>query len=72
MIALGVHTVRWIVVAYMLVFLALTTWPGAELINKAEPLIIGLPFNLFAIAVLILGGLGLLVWLYFSEKRSGR
>jgi len=69
---MSVQTVRWSVAVYMLIFLALTTWPGATLVNAVEPFILGLPFNLFFIAVLILGGLGILTALYFSEKRTRR
>jgi len=54
----------------MLVFLLATTWPGAQLINKVEPFILGLPFNLFAIALLIIGALVMLTALYVSEQRS--
>lgn len=67
---LSVKTVRWIVAAYMLLFLVATTWPGADLINTVQPLVLGLPFNLFMIAFLIVIALGLLTALYFSEKRS--
>lgn len=67
---MNVRTIRWAVFAYMLVFLGFCTWPGAQLINKVEPLIMGLPFNLFFIALLILVALALLVVLYVSEQRS--
>lgn len=68
--ALGVRSVRWLVAAYVLVFLLATTWPGALLFNRIQPLILGLPFNLFVIAFLIVGALGLLTALYVSEQRS--
>jgi len=55
----------------MLVFLLATTWPGAIVFNRVQPLILGLPFNLFFIAVLIVCALGLLAALYISEQRSG-
>ncbi|MEM7688823.1 MAG: hypothetical protein AAF291_07355 [Pseudomonadota bacterium] len=66
---MSVRAVRWLVALYMVLFAALTTWPGASLISAVEPFIAGLPFNLFAIALLIIGGLGLLTALYISEKR---
>ena len=69
---MSVQTVRWSVAVYMLLFLGLTTWPGVTLVNAVEPFILWLPFNLFFIAVLILGGLGILTALYFSEKRTRR
>lgn len=68
---LSVRTVRWLVAAYMALFLILTIWPGATLINAVEPFVLGLPLNLFVIAVLIMGGLGMLTILYLSEKRAG-
>lgn len=67
---MSVRAVRWVVAAYLLVFLLATTWPGALLFNSVRPLILGLPFNLFFIALLIVGGLGLLTALYVSEQRS--
>ena len=54
----------------MLFFLLATTWPGATLINHVEPLVLGLPFNLFFIALLIMIALGLLTALYISEQRA--
>lgn len=65
-----VSTVRWITGVYMLAFLLATTWPGAMLINQAKPIILGLPFNLFMIAMLIVGALGLLTALYVSEQKT--
>ena len=54
----------------MVLFLSLTTWPGVSVINSVTPLVLGLPFNLFGIAVLIVGGLCILAALYASERRS--
>ena len=68
---MGVLVLRYAVVAYMAVFLVVTTWPGALLFNKVRPLIFGLPFNLFFIALIIVGALCLLVALYRREQRSG-
>ncbi|MEL7189465.1 MAG: DUF3311 domain-containing protein [Pseudomonadota bacterium] len=65
-----IQTVRWIVAAYLLLFLFFTTWPGAILINTVGPLVFGLPFNLFCIAILIVIALCLLAILYASEQRS--
>lgn len=63
-------TVRGIVVAYLLIFLGATTWPGATIYNQALPLVLGLPFNLFILALLIMLALVLLAALYISETRS--
>ncbi len=67
---MSVRTIRMAVAAYLVVFLLATTWPGVTLINKVTPLMLGLPFNLFSMAVLILIALCLLAALYFSEKRN--
>lgn len=66
---MSIKAVRWAVVAYMVLFLLATTWPGAAYFNNIEPLVLGLPFNLFFIAMLIVGGLAMLVALYVSEQR---
>ena len=67
----SIRAVRGLVAAYMLAFLFTTIWPGAQLYNRPEPFIIGLPFNLFVLASLITVALGLLALLYFSETRGG-
>ncbi|WP_152553514.1 hypothetical protein [Erythrobacter longus] len=61
--------VRGLVTAYMLLFLLATTWPGATLFNTATPLVLGLPFNLFVLAMLISVALVMLAALYVSETR---
>lgn len=66
---MSVHAVRWVVAIYMLFFLLMTIWPGAILINKVEPMVLGLPFNLFFIALLIVCAIGVLIALYVSEQR---
>lgn len=67
---MSVRAVRGLVTAYMLLFLLATTWPGAQVFNQPEPFVIGLPFNLFVLAVLITIGLAMLTLLYFSETRG--
>ena len=54
---------------YIFVFVFLTTWPGAQIVQDATPFVIGLPFNLFVIAALILFGIAALGALYVSENR---
>ena len=68
-IAVSIRTVRLVVATYIVVFLLATVWPGAVLFNHVQPLILGLPFNLFIIALLIVGALGMLAMLYVSEQR---
>ena len=67
---MSIGAVRWLVAAYMFMFLLAATWPGALLYNRAEPIIMGLPFNLFVVASLIAVALVLLTALYFSETRE--
>jgi len=67
---LSKSTVRALVAAYMLLFLLATTWPVAMVFNRVEPLLLGLPFNLFVLALLISIALVVLSVLYISENRS--
>ncbi|MEL6238741.1 MAG: hypothetical protein AAFQ90_09140 [Pseudomonadota bacterium] len=67
---MSARSVRIVVAVYLAIFLAFTTWPGATLLNSVRPFILGLPFNLFCIALLIVGGLAVLAALYASEKRA--
>lgn len=67
---MSVKAVRALVLAYMIVFLLATTWPGAMMFNSVTPLILGLPFNLFMIAILIVLAIALLTALYVSEQRT--
>ncbi len=60
---------RRVTLIYLICFLLTVTWPGFTLINRPTPLILGLPFNLFCLAVLILGGMGVLYALYRSEEK---
>lgn len=69
---MSVSAVRWLVLAYMAVFIFVTTWPGVQLFNHVYPLVLGLPFNLFVIALVIIGALGVLAALYVSEQRVQR
>ncbi|UAB77929.1 hypothetical protein INR77_14325 [Erythrobacter sp. SCSIO 43205] len=67
---MSIRVVRGLVAAYMLVFALATTWPGAQVFNRPEPFVMGLPFNLFVLASLITVALGLLALLYVSETRG--
>lgn len=49
-------------------FLAMVTWPGFGLVNRPTPFVLGLPFNLFAIAALVIAGMAVLYALYLSDK----
>lgn len=61
---------RVVTAVYFCFFLLAVTWPGFSLFNRVEPLILGLPFNLFSLAILILIGMGVLYALYLSEPRD--
>lgn len=63
------RTVRRLTAAYMIAFLLAVIWPGFLLFNRVTPIILGLPFNLFCIALLITVGMGVLFALYRSEQR---
>lgn len=63
--------VRMLVAGYLALFAFLATWPGVALINRIHPLMFGLPFNLFALAMLVSGGLIALAALYWSEESGG-
>ena len=67
---MSVRAVRLLTTAYMIAFLLAVTWPGFLLFNRVTPIILGLPFNLFCIALFILIGMGVLYLLYKSEQRA--
>ena len=60
--------VRFIAGAALIAFALIVTWPGFTLLNRVEPLVLGVPFNLFAIALLILLAMGGFIVLHFSEN----
>ena len=66
---MGIRTVRWLTAVYMVSFLIAVTWPGFLLFNRVTPIIIGLPFNLFCIALFIVVGMAVLFLLYRSEQQ---
>ena len=65
-----VRAVRLLTTIYMIAFLLAVTWPGFVLFNRVTPIIFGLPFNLFCIALFIVIGMGVLYLLYRSEQRA--
>ncbi len=54
---------------YMLFFVAASLWPGATLINRTHPRILGLPFNFAWYALLIVGAFVLLLWFDAEQQR---
>lgn len=61
---------RSVLVFFVLVFLAMI-WPVVTLFSHARPLIFGLPFFLFYLAVLLVGSFLVLLSLYRWENRTG-
>ena len=61
---------RGVVVFFVVVFLAMI-WPLVTLFSHARPLIFGLPFFLFYLAVLLISSFLVLLSLYLWEERSG-
>jgi TRAP-type C4-dicarboxylate transport system permease small subunit len=61
---------RGVVVFFLVVLLAMI-WPVATLFSHARPLVLGLPFYLFYLAVLLVGSFLVLLALYVWENRTG-
>ena len=55
---------------FVLVFVAMI-WPVAALFSQVRPLVIGLPFYLFYLTVLLVGTFAVLLGLYLWENRTG-
>ncbi len=55
---------------YFALFLIFVTWPGFVPFNRPLPLVLGLPFNLAAIALWVAGGAVVLFALDRSEERN--
>ena len=61
---------RALLLFYFILTLALI-WPPATLFAKVRPLILGMPFSLAAIALLILTSFSVLLVLFIWEGRTG-
>lgn len=61
---------RCVVGFFVLVFVAMI-WPVAALFSHVRPLVIGLPFYLFYLTVLLVGSFLVLLGLYLWENRTG-
>lgn len=61
---------RSVLVFFVLIFLAMI-WPVVTLFSHARPLVLGLPFFLFYLAVLLVGSFLVLLSLYRWENRTG-
>ena len=59
---------RSVLAVFVVVFLAMI-WPVVTLFSRAEPLVLGLPFFLFYLTVLLLVSFAALLGLYLWEGR---
>ena len=48
---MSVRRVRWVTAAFFLAFVLAVTWPGMLPFNRIHPLVLGLPFSMFWIAL---------------------
>ena len=65
-----VKLVRAAATIYFVLFLIFVTWPGFVPFNRPLPLVLGLPFNMFAIALWVGFGAVVLFVLDRSEERN--
>ena len=47
----NVRLVRWATAIFFLLFVLAVTWPGMVPFNRIHPLVLGLPFSMFWIAL---------------------
>jgi len=59
-----------VLVFFVLILLAMI-WPVVTLFSHARPLVLGMPFFLFYLAVLLVGSFLVLLSLYLWENRTG-
>jgi TRAP-type C4-dicarboxylate transport system permease small subunit len=61
---------RSVLVFFVLIFIGMI-WPVVTLFSHARPLIFGLPFFLFYLAVLLISSFLVLLGVFLWEERSG-
>jgi TRAP-type C4-dicarboxylate transport system permease small subunit len=61
---------RGVLIFFAIIFLAMV-WPVVSFFSRVEPLILGLPFFLFYLAILLVGSFLVLLWLFLWEGRTG-
>ncbi len=66
-----VRRVHRAVVLYFIFVFAAMIWPIYPLFSRVRPLILGMPFSLFYLVVLLLVSFGVMLSLYFWEDRRG-
>lgn len=70
-IAPGQRRIYRAVLAFFVVIFLAMIWPVVTLFSRAEPLILGLPFFLFYLAVLLMASFLVLLGLFRWETRTG-
>jgi len=65
---------RWVrrfAAVYFLLFVVAVTWPGMLLFNRIEPLLLGLPFSMFWIALWVFCSFLVFLLVDSVESREG-
>lgn len=60
--------VRTLTALYFVGYAVAVTWPGMVAVNRVEPLVLGLPFNLAWVSLWVIGGAVVLGGLYLIEQ----
>ena len=68
----GERRVYGAVVLYFCAVFAAMLWPIYSFFGSARPIVLGLPFSLFYLALLLIVSFGVLGALYLWESRRGR
>jgi len=71
-LARGDRRVYGAVVLYFCAVFAAMLWPIYPLFSRARPIVLGLPFSLFYLAILLIVSFAVLGGLYLWESRRGR
>lgn len=66
---MSVRSARLLTALFFALYLVALTWPGALLANRARPLVLGLPFNFFWVALWVAAGALVLLGLDRVERR---
>ena len=67
---MSVRRVRWGAALFFLLFVLAVTWPGMLPFNRIHPLVLGLPFSMFWIALWVLGSFLVLLLVDWVEGRA--
>ena len=70
-LASPVRTIYRVVLVFFAAVLAAMIWPVVAIFSRVEPLVIGLPFFLFYLLVLLVLSFLVLLALYFWEGATG-